>query len=520
MFRRVLVANRGEIAVRIIRAIHDLGAEAVAVFSDADRGALHVRLADYAYPIGPAPAVQSYLNQDAVLDAARRSGAEALHPGYGFLAENAAFARRCGAAGIVFVGPSPEAMAQMGDKVAARRLAAAVGVPTVPGTPEPVADDAAARAAAARIGYPLLIKAAAGGGGKGMRAVRAADDLGAALAQARSEAAAAFGDGSVFLERLVERPRHVEVQVFGDGAGRVVHLGERECSVQRRYQKLVEEAFAPNLPDGVRGALRAAAVTAASAANYGGAGTVEFLYEPSVERFYFLEMNTRLQVEHPVTELVVGVDLVKAQLLLAAGAPLETALAGGSPEGAADTPPVPDRDGRTGAGHAIEVRILAEDPANGWFPSTGRVALLREPGGPGIRVDSACEPGMEVTVNYDSLLTKLIAWGRTRNEAVARLRRALDEYVITGVRTTLPFHRWLVRDEAFLSGDLSTGFVSERWDPERLDRALGADAAHAAALAAAHAVAGARQMNGRDGGAARTDGGSRWRDAAWHGALR
>ncbi|HEV2126518.1 MAG TPA: biotin carboxylase N-terminal domain-containing protein [Chloroflexota bacterium] len=457
-FRRVLVANRGEIAVRIIRAIHDLGAEAVAVFSEADRDALHVRLADYAYPIGPAPAAQSYLNGEAVLEAARKSSAEAVHPGYGFLSENARFARACVEAGIVFVGPSPEAMALMGDKVSARQLAANVGVPTVPGTAEPVRDAAAVEAARV-IGYPLLIKAAAGGGGKGMRAVQSEADLLASLTQARSEAASSFGDGSVYLEKLVERPRHIEVQLFGDGAGRVVHLGERECSIQRRYQKVVEESPAPTLPDDVRERLCWAAVTAAAAAKYGGAGTIEFLYEPSTRNFYFLEMNARLQVEHPVTELVTGVDLVQAQLRLAAGESLEEAL-GTEEEGQHSSFVL-----RPSSLHAIQVRVMAEDPFQQWFPSTGTLDLLREPGGIGIRMDSACEPGMHVGVDYDPLLAKLIAWGRTRDEAVSRLRRALDEYVLTGVRTSLPFHRWLVRDPAFLAGDFSTAFIAERWRP-------------------------------------------------------
>ncbi len=475
MFKRVLVANRGEIAVRIIRAVHELGAEAVAIYSEADEDALHVRLADWAYPVGPAPAAQSYLKTESVLAAARASGAEAVHPGYGFLSENAAFARACAEAGIVFIGPSPEAMALMGDKVAARRLAVENGVPVAPGTAEPVREDAAALTAAREIGFPLLIKAAAGGGGKGMRAVRSEGELLAALAQARSEAAASFGDGSVYLEKLIERPRHIEVQLFGDGRGNVTHLGERECSIQRRFQKVVEEAPAPGLPAAVRQRLWQAAVDLASAARYGGAGTVEFLYEPSTERFYFLEVNARLQVEHPVTEMVTGVDLVQAQLRLAAGASLDEALGARS----------------EAALHVIEVRVSAEDPYGQWFPSTGRIELLREPGGLGIRMDSACEPGLEVGVNYDPLLAKLIAWGRSREEAIARLRRALDEYTLTGVRTTLPFHRWLVRDEAFQRGDLSTSFIAERWQPDQ--GVVLEDHVRAAALVAADATARARR---------------------------
>ncbi len=493
MFRKVLVANRGEIAVRIIRAVHELGAEAVAIYSEVDRKALHVRLADYAYPVGPAPAGQSYLNIPAILEVARRSGAEAVHPGYGFLSESPAFAQACVAAGLAFVGPTPDAMALMGDKVAARRLAAAAGVPTLSGTPDPVVDDAAAAREADEIGYPLLIKAAAGGGGKGMRAVRTPEELAPALAQARSEAAASFGDGSVYLEKLVERPRHIEVQLFGDGAGRVVHLGERECSIQRRYQKVVEECPAPNLPDAVRERLWQAAVAVTSAVRYRSAGTIEFLYDPASQEFYFLEMNARLQVEHPVTEAVTGVDLVQAQLRLASGASIEEALAGFSPQpcdpqGGVRTPPHAAVGGSLqGSGlHAIEARIYAEDPDQSWFPSTGTLAIVREPGGPGIRVDSACEPGMEVTVYYDPLLAKLIAWGRSRAEAIARLRRALDEYVLAGVRTNLPFHRWLVRDEAFLAAELSTAFIAERWPSTgaEVERPGAGDVVRAAALVA------------------------------------
>jgi acetyl-CoA carboxylase, biotin carboxylase subunit len=520
MFRRVLVANRGEIAVRVIRACHELGIEAVAVYSEADRNALHVRLADYAYPVGPAPAAQSYLRIDAILEAARQSGAEAIHPGYGFLSENADFARACAEAGIVFVGPSPEALALMGNKLAARSLAVKTGVPVAPGTLEPVRPEDAA-AAAREIGFPLLIKAAAGGGGKGMRAVRTEDELVAALAQARSEAASSFGEGSVYLEKLIERPRHIEVQLFGDGKGRVVHLGERECSIQRRYQKVVEESPAPGLPDAVRQQLWDAAVRAASAANYGGAGTIEFLYEPSSGSFYFLEMNARLQVEHPVTEMVSGVDLVQAQLRLAAGASLEEALTGWTEDGGRKTeegaePPSTVR--RLPSLHAIEVRISAEDPAGQWFPSTGTIGLLREPGGIGIRMDSACEPGTEVGVHYDPLLAKLIAWGRSREEAIARLRRALDEYVITGVATTLPFHRWLVRDSGFIEGDLSTAFIQERWRPE--EQELVDEPASEAAQAAVKDHA-SRVRQARSAGANGASSPARaWRYAGRQGALR
>ncbi|HET7771537.1 MAG TPA: biotin carboxylase N-terminal domain-containing protein, partial [Chloroflexota bacterium] len=415
----------------------------------------------------------------------------------GFLSESAGFARACGEAGLTFIGPRPETLALMGDKVAARKLAAEAGVPTVPGTSDPVSGDDVAIAAAREIGFPLLIKAAGGGGGKGMRSVVAAAELPAALAQARREAASSFGDGSVYLEKLIERPRHIEVQLFGDGQGSVVHLGERECSVQRRFQKVVEEAPAPGLREGVRAELLDAAVRIGSRAVYRGAGTIEFLYEPSSERFYFIEVNARLQVEHPVTELVTGVDLVRAQLRLAMGAALEEALG-----------PAESR------GHAIELRVSAEDPSQGWIPSTGQIALLREPAGPGIRMDSACEPGMEVTPYYDPLLAKLIAWGRTRDEAIDRLRRALDEYVLTGVHTTLPFHRWLMRDEAFRAGELSTAFVAERWLPAGLP-AANDEAAEAARRAAAE-ERGRRQPRA----AARNGATSRWVTAARVDPLR
>jgi acetyl-CoA carboxylase biotin carboxylase subunit len=497
MISRVLVANRGEIAVRVMRACRELEVETVAVYSEADRDALHVRLADFAYPVGPAPASESYLRIDAILEAARESGAQAVHPGYGFLSESAGFARACGEAGLTFIGPRPETLALMGDKVAARKLAAEAGVPTVPGTSDPVSGDDVAIAAAREIGFPLLIKAAGGGGGKGMRSVVAAAELLAALAQARREAASSFGDGSVYLEKLIERPRHIEVQLFGDGQGSVVHLGERECSVQRRFQKVVEEAPAPGLREGVRAELLDAAVRIGSRAVYRGAGTIEFLYEPSSERFYFIEVNARLQVEHPVTELVTGVDLVRAQLRLAMGAALEEALG-----------PAESR------GHAIELRVSAEVPSQGWIPSTGQIALLREPAGPGIRMDSACEPGMEVTPYYDPLLAKLIAWGRTRDEAIDRLRRALDEYVLTGVHTTLPFHRWLMRDEAFRAGELSTAFIAERWLPAVLP-AANDEAAEAARRAAAE-ERGRRQPRA----AARNGATSRWVTAARVDPLR
>jgi acetyl/propionyl-CoA carboxylase alpha subunit len=455
MFRRVLVANRGEIAVRVIRAIQELGAEAVAVFSDADRGARHVRMADHAVRLGPPPAAESYLDASRILNAARSTNAEAIHPGYGFLSERATFARACANAGIVFVGPSPDTLDVTGDKIAARALAMEAGARLVPGTPGPVDSEAAAITAASGIGYPLLIKAGAGGGGKGMQVVRGPDGFAEALASAQRIALAAFGDGSVYLERLVERPRHVEVQIFGDGRGNVVAIGDRDCSVQRRYQKVIEEAPAPGLDPAVRARLHADATAIGRAAGYAGAGTVEFLYDPVARDAYFLEVNARLQVEHPVTEVVAGVDLVHAQLRLAAGAPMREALAlaGWHPVAPGAVPPLV----------AVEARICAEDPDAGWAPSAGRLGVVREPSGPWVRVDSACEPGLEVGIDYDSLLAKVVAWGPTRQVALARLRRALDEYVVTGVATTLPLHRWIVRHPEFAAGEVSTAFLADHW---------------------------------------------------------
>ena len=443
MFRKVLIANRGEIAVRVIRACRELGISPVAVYSEADRTALHVRLADEAYSIGPGPATESYLSIENIIAAAKAAGAEAIHPGYGFLSESAAFATACQDAGLVFIGPPPAVLAAMGDKVAARRLAMTAGVPTVPGGEAPLPEDPnAAGEQAASIGYPLLLKAAGGGGGKGMRAVAAPDDLLPALERARSEATAAFDDGRVYAERLLQAPRHVEVQLLADSHGTVRHLGERECSVQRRFQKLIEESPAPGLPDAPREALWAAAVRLARAAQYVGAGTVEFLVEPDGQ-FYFLEVNARLQVEHPVTEMVTGVDLVREQFRIAAGEPLS----------------LPDDIISSGA--AIEVRVYAEDAGNDFLPSVGTVEVLREPSGPWVRVDSGCFPGQDVSVHYDPLLAKVIAWGPDREAARTRLHRALGEYRIAGVATTVPIARDMIADPGFAAGQLSTAFVAE-----------------------------------------------------------
>jgi acetyl-CoA carboxylase biotin carboxylase subunit len=439
---RILVANRGEVAVRVIRACQEMGLETVAVYSPSDRAARHVRMAGTAMPLGGDAPADSYLRIDRLLDAARRSGADAVHPGYGFLSENAAFAAACREAGLTFIGPSPEAMAQLGSKTTARRLAVAAGVPVVPGTDAPLgpeASEAEAAEAASRVGFPLLVKAVSGGGGRGMRAVASPDELPGALRAARSEAGTAFGDSAVYLERRLDRPRHVEVQILADHHGAVLPFVERECSIQRRHQKVVEESPATGLPDGLRDRLLDAAAAVAGAAGYTNAGTVEFLVDPA-GRFYFLEMNTRLQVEHPVTEMVTGVDLVRWQIRIAGGEPLSI---------------VPD-PARTPAGHAIECRIYAEDPDRGFLPSPGRVTALRTPGGPGVRDDGWVEAGTDVPLHYDALLSKLVVWGADRQEAVARLGRALAEYDIRGVATTLPFFRWLVAQRSFVEGRCDT----------------------------------------------------------------
>jgi acetyl-CoA carboxylase biotin carboxylase subunit len=494
MLRKLLIANRGEIAVRVIRACRELGIATVAVFSEVDRGALHVRLADEAYCIGPAPASESYLNIATILDAARRSGADAVHPGYGFLSEQPRFSQACLDAGLIFVGPGPQAQGRLGDKLAARRAAAAAGVPIAPGTLEPVPDVTAAQRLAAELGYPVMLKAAGGGGGKGMRLVQSPDELPLVWHTAQGEARSAFGDPTLYLEKAIPEPRHVEVQILADLHGRVVALGERECTVQRRHQKVIEEAPSPAVTPELRRALCDAAVTVARLAGYTSAGTVEFLLD-SAGRFYFLEMNARLQVEHPVTEMVTGIDIVKWQIRIAAGEPLG----------------IREEDVMLRGG-AIEARIYAEDPLNGFVPSTGTIEVLREPAGPGVRVDSACFPGMDVPVYYDPLLAKLICWGEDRAEALARLRRALDEYLIAGVSTTLPFHRFAVRNAAFLAGRLSTTFIEREWLPYLEQRGREVDH-QAVRLAAVGAALAARRRapvsSGTPNGVPQT--GSRWR---------
>jgi acetyl-CoA carboxylase biotin carboxylase subunit len=443
MFRKILIANRGEIAVRIIRACRDLRISPVAVYSEADAKAVHVGLCDEAVCVGPAPSVQSYLNIPAVIAAAKATKAEAIHPGYGFLAENADFAAAVTEAGLAFIGPNLAAIQIMGSKTSARRAAVEAGVPIVPGTVEPLNSLHETEELAAQFGYPVMLKASAGGGGKGMRLVASFAELRSGFENARSEAAAAFGDSAIYLEKAIARPRHIEIQVFADSHGQMVHLGERECTIQRRHQKVIEECPSPINDAALREAMGTAAVKLARAVNYVGAGTVEFLVDDETRDFYFLEMNTRLQVEHPVTELVTGVDLVREQITVAAGAALSF-----------------KQEEIRWHGHAIECRVYAEDPDNNFLPSPGRIGYLRVPSGPGIRDDSGVELNSEVSIYYDPLVSKLAVWGRTRSESIDRLRRALDEYEVGGIKTTLPFFREIVRDEDFKSGRLDTGFIS------------------------------------------------------------
>jgi acetyl-CoA carboxylase biotin carboxylase subunit len=462
--KKVLVANRGEIAVRVIRACREQSIATVAVFSEADREALHVQMADEAYAIGPAPAVESYLVIDRLVQVARQTGADAVHPGYGFLAENARFAEACAAAGLNFIGPPPAAMRSMGDKTAARKLAREMGVPMVAGTLEPLAGDDAARAAAREIGFPVMIKAAMGGGGKGMRLVTREADLPDALRMARSEAGAAFGDAAVYLERAVIEPRHIEIQVLADAHGHVVHLGERECSIQRRHQKLIEESPSAVVDAAMRQRMGEAACRLAKAAGYVNAGTVEFLVDAD-RNFYFLEMNTRLQVEHPVTEMVTGIDLVREQLRVAQGEPLGYA-----------------QGDITWRGAAIECRINAEDPFAGWLPSPGTITGLRAASGPWVRDDSGVYEGYTVPRYYDTLLAKLIVWGADRAAAIDRMARALAEYKVVGVRTTIPVLERIVAHPDFRAGRLSTAFL------ERVLPAIHANESRLATVAMVAAV--------------------------------
>jgi acetyl-CoA carboxylase biotin carboxylase subunit len=445
MFRKVLIANRGEIALRVIRACRELGIETVAVYSEADRESLHVRFADDDVCIGPPPARDSYLKIPRIIAAAEITGADAIHPGYGFLAENAEFAETCAASNITFIGPTAEQIRVMGDKAAARRAMADVGVPIIPGTPGPVDDADQALELAASIGFPVIIKAAAGGGGKGMRVARDADDFARSFQLARSEALSAFGSGDVYVEKYLARPRHIEFQILGDKHGNVIHLGERDCSVQRRHQKLIEEAPSPAMTPELREQMGAAAVAGAKAIDYVGAGTIEMLLDADGS-YYFMEMNTRIQVEHPVTEMLTGIDLVKEQIRVAAGEPLSVR----------ELPPL--------RGHVIEVRVNAEDPARNFQPSPGKIQTFHPPGGPGVRLDTHVYSGYTVPPYYDSLLAKLICQGRTRDEAIARMRIALDSFIIEGVTTTIPFLGRVMQNERFIAGEVDTKFLER--EPE------------------------------------------------------
>ena len=463
--QRVLIANRGEIAVRIIRTLREMGRTSIAVFSDPDRTSLHVLLADEAYPLGPGPSRESYLDMDKVIALAKRVGADAVHPGYGFFAENEAFAMACADAGITFIGPSPHTIAALGDKLMAREAAVRAGVPIIPGSPGPCTTLDEVKGFARTIGYPLMLKAAAGGGGKGMRVVRSDEELASAWDMTRGEAKAAFNDDRVFVERYIERPRHVEAQILADHTGRVAFLGERECSVQRRHQKLLEETPSPAFDDKMRAEFGAAACRVAKEVGYLSAGTVEFILDEQ-GRFYFLEVNTRLQVEHPVTEMVTGLDLVAEQIRVAEGLELSFG----------DDTPQP-------RGWSMEARIIAEDPSRNFMPSVGRIERVRFPQGPGVRNDTFIYRGYDVPVFYDSLLAKLVVWGSDREQARHRMLRALDEFVLEGPHHNIAFHRWLAGHPEFAAGNLSTRFLEEHFDPKMLR--AGPEAENAALLAAA-----------------------------------
>lgn len=465
-FTKILIANRGEIALRIMRTAREMGIKTVAVYSDADRESLQVRYADEAVCIGPAPSSQSYLIIDKIIDAALKTGAQAIHPGYGFLSENASFARAVKAAGLILIGPSPEAMDLMGNKLTAKAAAKEYNIPMVPGTDYALTDIETAKKVAKEVGFPILIKAAAGGGGKGMRIVEEESQFEEMLNRAVGEAQSAFGDSAVFIERYVGSPRHIEVQVLGDQHGNIVYLFERECSVQRRHQKVVEEAPSSLLTPELRKEMGECAVLVAKACNYIGAGTVEFLMDEKLN-FYFLEMNTRLQVEHPVTEMITGVDLVKEQILIAEGKPLSF-----------------KQEDLKINGHAMEVRVYAEDPLNNFLPDIGKLVRYVRPQGPGVRVDDGFEEGMDIPIYYDPMIAKLITWGENREQSIQRMIRAIDEYIIVGCETTLPFGKFVMQHEAFVSGNFDTHFVKHFFTPEKLTATINESEAEAAALVA------------------------------------
>jgi len=503
MFKKILIANRGEIAVRVIRACHEMGIEAVAVYSDVDRDALHVRFADEAYHVGAPPASESYLLMDRIIEVAKQSDAEAIHPGYGFLSERAPFVEACQKAGLVFIGPEAAVMQKMGDKVTARQTMQAAGVPIVPGTTDALTDEQAI-AFSKEIGLPVMVKASAGGGGKGMRLVKHEKELASAIERARSEAKASFGDDTIYVEKFVEEPRHVEIQILADMHGHAIHLCERECSIQRRHQKVIEEAPATRMTPELREAMGQAAVAAAKAVDYHGAGTCEFLVDKHMD-FYFLEMNTRVQVEHAITEEITGVDIVKAMIRVAAGEPLGI-----------------DQSEIQISGHSIEARIYAEDPEKGFVPSPGEIVVYRPPGGIGVRVDTGVYQGAKVSVYYDPMVAKLVATGRDRSEAIDRMRRALREFVVKGIKTSIPFHEAVLQHPKFVEGHYDTGFIADHMgdtfepeaDPEaeRVAYTMAAIAAYRAAKARA-----ARAASGGTGG-----GGSEahWRHAGRRAQMR
>ena len=499
VFKKVLIANRGEIAVRVIRACREMGIATVAVYSDADRGALHVRLADEAFHIGPAASRESYLSIEKIINVARIRRAEAVHPGYGFLAENAAFAQACEDAGIVFIGPSPDSIRLMGSKVESRRAVAKYGVPMVPGTLDPVEDEQKAKEIAKSIGYPIMLKASAGGGGKGLRFVRNEGEMESALRNTRSEALSAFGDAAVYIEKFVEKPRHIEIQVLADKHGNALYVGERECTIQRRHQKVIEECPSPVVTPELRRQMGEAAVQVVRAAKYYNAGTVEFLVD-SERRFYFLEMNTRLQVEHPVTEMVTGIDLVKQQFRVAWGDPLGIR-----------------QEDIVMRGSAVECRIYAEDPDNNFFPSPGKITRLRTPAGPGVRDDSGVYQGWTVPIDYDPLISKLVAWGPTRDEAISRMLRALQEYQVDGIKTNVLFFTEILQNSEFQKAEFDTGFI-DRWLAGRTAAEPISEADHDLALLAAAQFHAGRNSTG----AAGSSGGSSnpWRESGRTSLMR
>ena len=494
---KILVANRGEIALRVMRSAREMGIKTVAIFSEADRHALHVRYADEAICVGPPPSSESYLRSDFIIQECKRLGVDAIHPGYGFLSENAGFARKVTDAGLIFIGPSPEAIEVMGSKLAAKQAVQKYDIPLVPGTAEAISDIPKAKQMAAEIGYPILIKASAGGGGKGMRIVEREADFEEQMDRAVSEAKSAFGDGAVFIEKFITSPRHIEIQVLGDQHGNIVHLFERECSVQRRHQKVIEEAPSAVLTPEVRQAMGEAAVGVAKACNYYGAGTVEFIVDDKLN-FYFLEMNTRLQVEHPVTEAITGVDLVKEMIHIAQGEPLRFA-----------------QEDLSITGHAIEVRVYAEDPTNNFLPDIGKLQTYIRPQGPGIRVDDGFEQGMEIPIHYDPMIAKLVAFGKDRDEARERMKRAIDEYEITGIATTLGFCKFVMDHEAFVSGNFDTKFVEKYFTPEVLQQESSEDLQKLAAALAVQLMENQKTAAKPMAAGGTQDGMKNWKKRRW-----